>query len=75
MAGSIPSSDGSGVEKNSFGERDDMVMLYAMSSLSVQSLPDLAVRMTLAIVDFSVATGSAPSRERMSRAAIFSRFG
>ena len=50
MAGSMWSSDGSGVGKNSSGGRDEMVMLYAMSSLSVQSLPDLADRMKLAIV-------------------------
>ena len=45
MAGSMCSSDGSGVGKNLSGGRDEMVMLYAMSSLPVQSLLDLAERM------------------------------
>ena len=49
MAGSMRSSDGSGVGKNSLGEIDATVMLYAMSSLSVQSLPDLADRIRSAI--------------------------
>jgi len=49
MAGSMWSSDGSGVGKNLSGGRDWMVILYAMSSFSVQLLPDLADRIRLAI--------------------------
>jgi len=49
MAGSMWSSNGSGVGKNSSGGRDEMVMLYAWSSLSPQSQPDLGDRMKLAI--------------------------
>jgi len=49
MAGSMWSSDGSGVVKNSPGGRSEMVILYAISSLLDQSLPDLADRMILAI--------------------------
>jgi len=50
MAGSMWSSDGpSGVGKNLSGGRDETAMFYAMSSLSVQSLADLADRMILAI--------------------------
>lgn len=49
MAGSIWSTDGSGLKKNSSGGKDEMVMLYAMSSFLVQSLLDLADRVTLAM--------------------------
>jgi len=49
MAGSMWSSDGSGIGKNWPGEIREIVMLYAMSSLLDQSLADLADRMALAI--------------------------
>jgi hypothetical protein len=50
MEGSMWSSDGSGAGKNSPSERDETVMLYAMSSWSLQSLADLADRTRLAMV-------------------------
>ena len=43
------SSDRAGVGKNYSGERDDTVMLYALSSFFSQSLPDLVDWMVLAI--------------------------
>jgi hypothetical protein len=49
MVGSMWSSDGSGVRKNWPGKTDETVMLYARSSFAVQSLPDFAVRIRLAI--------------------------
>ncbi len=49
MVRSTWSSDGSDAEKKSRGEVDLTVMLYAMSSLSDQSLLDLAERIALAI--------------------------
>jgi hypothetical protein len=49
MAGLMWSSNGSGAGKNSPDERDETVMLYAMSSLSLQSSPDSADRIMLAV--------------------------
>ena len=49
MAGFIRSSNRSGVGKNLLGGIDLMMMLYMMSSLLVQSLPDLADQVILAI--------------------------
>ena len=47
VAGSTRSSDGSGVGKNSLGEMD------AMSSLTVQSLPDSADRITITTLKYA----------------------
>lgn len=49
MIGSMWSSDGFGEGKKSSGASSRCVMFYAMSSYRVQSLPDLADRMALAI--------------------------